>query len=80
MTVNDAVAYRILKLLKEKNMTQYRLEQESGIAHGAMDRILNSQNRTVTMTTVYRLAHGLNCSIYEFLDDDVFRKDDLELD
>ena len=80
MTINDAVAYRILKLLKENDMSQYRLEQDSGVAHGAMDRILNSQNRTVTMTTIYRLARGFGLTLFEFLDDDVFRKHDLELD
>ena len=80
MTINDAVATRILKLLKEKNITQYRLEQDSGIAHGAMDRILNSQNRTVTLTTIYRLARGFDMTIFDFLDDDLFRKNELELD
>ena len=80
MTINDAVAMRILQLLKDKQITQYRLEQDSGIAHGAMDRILNSQNRTVTLTTVYRLARGFNITIDEFLDDKVFHQTDLELD
>ena len=80
MTINDAVAYRIINLLKENNMTQYRLEQDAGIAHGAMDCILNSQNSTVTLTTIYRLARGFHITIYEFLDDDVFRRPDLELE
>ena len=34
MTVNDAVAKRIIELLSERKMTQYRLEQLSGIQHG----------------------------------------------
>ena len=80
MTLNDAVANRIAKLLESKNMTQYRLEQESGIIHGAMDRILTSQNKTVTLTTLYKLAHGFGMTIYEFLDDDNFRSADLEID
>ena len=80
MTINDAVASRILQLLKENKMTQYRLEQDSGIAHGAMDRILNSQNSTVTLTTIYRLSRGFHQSVYEFLDDDIFRRTDLEID
>lgn len=80
LTINDAVANRIAKLLESKNMTQYRLEQESGIIHGAMDRILTSQNKTITLTTLYKLAHGFNMTIYEFLDDDNFRSTDLEID
>ena len=80
MTINDAVAKRVLFLLKNKNMTQYRLEQNSGIPHGAMDRILNSQNKTVTVTTLYKLASGFEISVFDFLDDEVFRSENLELD
>ena len=61
-------------------MTQYRLEQNSGIPHGAMDRILNSQNKTVTVTTLYKLARGFEISVFDFLDDEVFRSENLELD
>jgi transcriptional regulator with XRE-family HTH domain len=80
MTINDAVAMRTLNLMRQRNITQYRLEQDSGILHGAMDRILQSKNKTVTFTTIYRLARGFNMTIYEYLDDDLFRREDIELD
>ena len=80
MTINDAVAMRTLDLMRQKNITLYRLEQDSGILHGAMDRILQSKNKTVTFTTIYRLARGFNMTIYEYLDDDLFRREDIELD
>ena len=80
MTVNDAVAMRTLKLMQSKGMTQYRLEQDSGIFHGAMDRILQSKNKTVSFTTIFRLARGFNMTLEEFIDDDIFRRDDLKLD
>ena len=80
MTINDAVAKRIKKLLKQQNKTQYRLEKSSFIAHGAMNNILAGKNKTVTLTTVYRLAQGFNMSINEFLDDKVFRSEELELE
>lgn len=80
MTVCDAIANRIIKLLSEKKMTMYRLEKNSGIMHGALDRVMSGKNKTVTMTTIYRLARGFDMTIYEFLDDDVFRSPDLEID
>ena len=80
MTVCDAIANRIIKLLSEKKMTMYRLEKKSGIMHGALDRVLSGKNKTVTMTTLYRLARGFDMTIYEFLDDEVFRSPDLEID
>lgn len=80
MTVNDAVAKRISDLLKEKNMTQYRLEQESGIQHGSMQCIMNGRNKTVTLTTVIMLAKGFNMSLTEFLNDEIFLSEDLEIE
>lgn len=80
MNINDAVAKRILVLLQEKKLSQYRLEQQSGIAHGAMDRILNSQNRTVTLTTIYKLSLGFGITCREFLSDPIFDDNNLELD
>ena len=80
MTINDAVANRTIRLLKEKGITQYRLEQNSGIKHGAMDRILGGQNKTVTMTTVYNLARGFDMSFFEFINDEVFYSEELEID
>ena len=80
MTVNDAVAKRISNLLKEKNMTQYRLELESGIQHGSMQCIMNGRNKTVTLSTVIMLARGFHISLPEFLDDDIFRAEDLEIE
>ena len=80
MTVNDAVAKRISMLLREKGMSQYRLEQESGIQHGSMQCIMNGRNKTVTLSTVIMLARGFNMTLTEFLDDDIFSSEDLEVE
>ena len=80
MTVNDAVAKRVSKLLREKNMSQYRLEQESGIQHGSMQCIMNGRNNTVTLSTVILLARGFQMSLTEFLDDEIFVSSDLEIE
>ena len=79
MTVNNAVAKRISALLKEKNITLYRLEQESGILHVSMQCIMNGRNKTVTLSTVMMIANGFHMSLIEFLDDDIFRSKDIEL-
>lgn len=80
MTVNDAVANRILQLLHEKGISQYKLEQRSGIQHGSMQCIMNGRNKTVTLSTVFMLARGFEMSIEEFLNDEVFRSKELIID
>ena len=53
MTLNDAVAKRVRQLLRERKMTNYRLERNSGILHGALDRILKRAKQ--------------NCHAYHYL-------------
>ncbi len=43
-SVNRAVALRISQLLKEKNITQYRLAMNSGITHSTLKKH-HSRNR-----------------------------------
>jgi len=80
LTVNDAIAKRISKLLQEKNMSQYRLEQESGIQHGSMQCIMNGRNKTVTLSTVIMIAKGFKMPLTEFLNDEIFLSEDLEVE
>ena len=80
MTVNDAVATRISALLKEKNISQYRLEQASGIQHGSMQCIMNGRNKTITLSTLMMIAKGFGMTVIEFLDDKIFNLDNLEIE
>ena len=80
MTLNDAVALRTKRLLKERDMTVYRLERNSGLIHGAVNRILDGKNKTVTLTTVFKIARAFNMTAQQFLDDEIFYSEDLEID
>jgi transcriptional regulator with XRE-family HTH domain len=61
-------------------MTQYRLEQNSGIQHGSMQCIMNGRNKTVTLSTVIMLAKGFDMSLTQFLDDEIFSLENLEIE
>ena len=80
MTVNDAVAKRITQLLAEKKMTQYRLEQQSGIQHGHMQWIMSGKSKTVTLSTVMMLANGFGMTVIEFLNDEIFLFENLNVE
>ena len=80
VTVNDAVAKRVIGLLDEKKMTQYRLEQRSGIQHGHMQWIMSGKSKTVTFSTVLRLANGFDMTVIEFLDNDMFNYENLDVE
>ena len=80
MTVNEAVILRVKELLQERHMTQYRLEQESGIQHGHMQWIMSGKSKTVTLSTVMLLAKGFGMSVTAFLDAPVFAFDGLDIE
>ncbi len=80
MKITSAVSRRIGKLLLEKNMSLYRLEQNSGILHGAMMCIVKEKNKDITLGTIYKLARGFDMTMLEFLDDEIFRDERLEID
>lgn len=80
MTVCQAVAKRINQLLMEKKMTQYRLEQDSGIQHGTMNGIMSARNKGIELNTVMMIARGFKMTVIEFLDDPIFESEDLEIE
>lgn len=80
MTVSQAIAKRISNLLKSRNMTQYRLEKNSNIQHCTMQCIMNGRNKTVTLSIVIMIANGFGMTVDEFLDDDLFKSEELEVE
>lgn len=80
MNVNKAVALRICELLNSQNMTQYRLEQKSGLSHSRLGCILKEKNKTVTLSTVMLLAQGFEMTLIEFLDSPFFNMSSLEIE
>lgn len=79
MTVNQAVIKRVNELLKLNNMSLYRLEKLSGIEHGHMQWIMSGKSKTVTLTTVILLANGFGLTVNEFLGEELFKFENLDL-
>lgn len=72
MSFADAVVARILALLKQNNMTRYRLEILSGIDHGHMQRIIRDKRKNITIKTVAMIANGFGLTLSQFFDDPIF--------
>ncbi|MDE5655307.1 MAG: helix-turn-helix transcriptional regulator [Clostridia bacterium] len=80
ITINYALALRIRELLKLKNMSQYRLEQNSGVSHSQLGFILKNRNNSVNFKTVIMLAKGFDMTLLEFLDSPYFDCEKLEIE
>ena len=80
MTINYALAMRIKQLLELKNMSQYRLEQNSGVSHSQLGFILKNRNNSVNFKTVVMIAQGFEMTLLEFLDSPYFDYEKLEIE
>ena len=78
-SVNRAVALRISQLLKEKNITQYRLAMNSGITHSTLKNIIHETVKDNLLSTVILIASGFNMTVSEFLDSPLFLEENLDI-
>ena len=77
MTLSQAVAIKVRKLLKERNMTEYQLEQSSGIAHSTMSCFLNGRYKSCNLTTIVLIIRVFGMTVGEFFTDELFESEDL---
>ena len=73
MTLNEAIALRIDELLREKNMTQYRLAANSGVTAQSIHDIRRQKNKTNAVNIIYEIAQGFGMDLPEFFDSPLFR-------
>ena len=80
MTLNQAFAIRVRQILKEKKMTQYRLEQNTGIYHSTMTSILGNKTKASNFKNIALIIRELGVTVQEFFNSDVFDFKNLDID
>ena len=78
--VSEAVALRIKELLKERKMTLYKLEKESGVLHGTMSNILYGRNKGVTLTVIIQISQGFGMKYQDFLNSPLLAEENLDIE
>jgi transcriptional regulator with XRE-family HTH domain len=61
---------KIKDLMKEKNMSIYRLSKETGISDSLLGKILNGKVENPRIQTVKQIAKALNVTIDEIVNMD----------
>ena len=76
MTAKEAVAKRILELCEERNIAVNALASSAGVSPSTVYSMLNSKSKNPGIVSIKKLCDGLDISIRQFFDSDIF--DDLE--
>ena len=76
MRAKEAVAKRITKLCKERGIAINTLANISGVTPSTIYSMLNEKSQNPGVVSVKKICDGLEISLREFFDDDLF--EDLE--
>ena len=76
MNTKEAVAKRILELCEERNMAVNALATVSGVSPSTIYSMLNEKSKKPGVVSLKKLCDGLEISIREFFNSELF--DDLE--
>lgn len=72
MNTKKAVAMRILDLCEERNISVNALAAVSGISPSTVYSMLNAKSQNPGVVSIKKLCDGLEISIREFFDSDLF--------
>lgn len=72
ITIGEAVRQRIIELCQERNMSINALSHESGVTQSTVNNIVSRRNHSTTVATIQKLCDGLEMTITEFFQSDLF--------
>lgn len=76
MNISQATIKRILELCEERNLTVNALSNISGVTQSTVNDIVNGTTYNAGIATIKKLCDGLEISVRDFFDSELF--DDLE--
>lgn len=79
MRIKDAVAQRIINLCKERKIAINALGNISGINPSTIYSMLNTKSRNPGVVSLQKICDGLEISIREFFNDDLFNDIEQEI-
>ncbi len=79
MNISQATAQRFIELCEQNGITINKLATISGVTQSTVNDIVNLKSKNVGIVTIKKLCDGLDISISEFFDTEVFRSLEQEM-
>lgn len=73
MILSDAINIRIKELLKEHNLSAYRLSYLAGISNSIISDCKRGKVKEPTLSSIIHICEGLNIELKDFFDSPCFR-------
>ena len=73
MLIKDAVVLRLQTICKERNIKYNELATRSGVTPSTVYSLMDINRRDLSVITLKKLCDGLDMTITEFFNDDIFK-------
>ena len=79
MKSQKAVALRISNLLIKNNITQYELSKRMLTDQSTIKHIIHEEYKSIKFDTLVKIADAFDMTVQEFLNDDLFKRENLDI-
>lgn len=73
MEFSDLIALKIKEIMKEKNVSIYKLENLSGVYSSTIAMFLTRKTKTIRLENLLYICEGLGTNLSEFFADERFK-------
>ena len=78
MKIDKAISTKLLNICKNKNISVNKLASISCLTQSTVENLVNCNSKNPKLLTIVRICDGLNLTLTEFFDDDMFLNIDRE--
>ena len=79
MGIKNAIVFRIKELCKERKIKFNQLANDSGITPSTVYSLLDERRKDIGVIVLKKICDGLDISIADFFDSDMFRNLEQEI-
>ena len=74
MKLSRAISIKMNKLCREKNITPIKLASLCCLTQSTVQNLITGKSNNPKLLTIIRICEGLNISLKDFFDDEIFTK------
>lgn len=72
MNISEAVRLRILELCNERRITINKLSTICGITQSTLNNLIHRENSSATVSTIKKICDGLEITMAQFFNSEIF--------
>ena len=80
MKIQRAVALRVSNLLVKNKMSQYELSKRMLTDRSTIKHLIHEEYNSIKFETMVKIADAFDMTIQEFLNDDLFKRENLDVE